>query len=529
MEREIPDKSVKQRFVAAGKKARQAGLSGSPNSISFSQKMDLSKVRDNSNHLAINNPWSKRAIDTDNFNLIGTGLIPVLRFEDRDNEEYKKSLQEFKDWADDPDSCDFYGKETLHGLASLAAKDTFRNGNFLLGFRTESSDDDISDVPLKLRLLDPRRVDVGYSEFSNRKTKKSGKKNRISMGIEFDSEGREVAYHLLKSLDNRGEGRFRVKKGEYIFECIPDFSEQNHGHPAQTPVMVKSHNLEQYQDCQLTKQRAQASETHILKKPYNPDFDSSENDMRKKIHEANPQTTDDNASEAIANDEEIDSIEKAYDLGYQTCREDLNQQFEELREQASQLQGGDTLEPGVINEIPEGYELEISKTAHVNDEAYIRSILRAISANSGQMYQSITGDYSQSSYSVLRHGRIDVNTYMKQKLFLFLIPKFYQKIWKKWASFARIKGYKCPKKIEFVPPAPEPLHPGEWSNYLITMARAGVFSFEDLCHAAGKDPETQIKRKKYWNERLIREGIKTDTDPAWRDKTGKPVTDTEED
>jgi lambda family phage portal protein len=217
-----------------------------------------------------NDPWAASAIDNFESQHIGNGIRPRWNLP---NKELKQKVEtEFARWATST-MCDYAGRVDFYGLQALAAREMFEAGEVFTKFIVRPKSWNMR-VPLQLQLMESEQLSL----FRNVWAHEGGVQgmpinNRIRTGIEFDPEGRRVAYHFYK--EHPGETMFYPLDG-LLFTRIPAEEilhsykvfrvGQLRGQPHLSAVLTLLNELEQYTDAALVKKKVAAMFAGFIEK-----------------------------------------------------------------------------------------------------------------------------------------------------------------------------------------------------------------------------------------------------------------------
>jgi len=188
-------------------------------------------------------------------NAVGTGIKPQSLSPD---EAFKAEVQAlWRDWTAEADAA---GQTDFYGLQALACRAMLEGGECLIRLRPRRPEDGLV-VPLQLQLLEPEHLPINLNT-----DLPSG--NVVRSGIEFDSLGRRVAYHLYRSHpeDGRlapmsGQGGMdtvRIPAAEIIHLFRVLRPGQIRGEPWLSRALGKLNELDQYDDAELVRKKTAA-------------------------------------------------------------------------------------------------------------------------------------------------------------------------------------------------------------------------------------------------------------------------------
>lgn len=182
-----------------------------PNSNSPSSDIhdNADTLRQRSRMLYMSAPIATSAINTNRTKVVGTGLTlkatvdrDVLELSPEAAKEWQtKTEAEFRLWAENRRSCDAMGLNDFYGLQQLALKSWLMSGDVFAVVKIRDPDK-LHPYGLRLHLVEADRVStpdklggmldgLGYTEGTNPNTG-----NKIYDGVEVDSSGMIVAYHV---------------------------------------------------------------------------------------------------------------------------------------------------------------------------------------------------------------------------------------------------------------------------------------------------------------------------------------------
>lgn len=206
---------------------------------------------------ARNNPWVAAAVDSLVGNVVGAGIKPQSTHPDRAVRERLQAL--WLRWTDHaaPDGlADFYG------LQAMAVRAMVESGESFARLRVAN---DAATIPLHLELLDREQVPMELH-------REIGGGARIRAGIEFDAAGRRVAYRVLSSRPGDPLGSFRMDPPRVpAADCLhlfkPLAAGQLRGITWLAPVLLRLHELDQFEDAALVKAKVAALFTGFITDP----------------------------------------------------------------------------------------------------------------------------------------------------------------------------------------------------------------------------------------------------------------------
>ncbi len=215
----------------------------------------LANLRSRSRELVRNQALVDGGADSYVANLIGSGINPRWQLKGEGMEALKETIQEL--WDDWTQEADFSQVLDFYGLQSLVCRGLLDAGEILCRLIPRRPEDGLS-VPLQIQLLEADHLDETHNTVSD-----AG--NEIRMGIEIDAEGRRVAYHLWA--EHPGETfvthRFRAERRRIpAFQVLHVFrplrAGQMRGRPWFASIIVRLHELDQYDDAELVRKKAAA-------------------------------------------------------------------------------------------------------------------------------------------------------------------------------------------------------------------------------------------------------------------------------
>ncbi|MBU0994110.1 MAG: phage portal protein [Proteobacteria bacterium] len=368
--------------AGTGRRLNTWGMSTSgPNASIFGS---LSTLRSRSRELTRNNPLASGAIDSFVSNLIGSGISPRWQLDDI---ELKKQIQEL--WADSTEEIDAAGLTDFYGLEAMVAHSVIESGEVLVRFRPRLPEYGYA-VPLQLQILEADHLDESFNTVLS-----NG--NEVRMGIEFNKIGQKVAYHLFR--EHPGEfyhiktnDRVRIPASEILHIGRPLRPGQIRYRPWLSSVIVRLHELDQYQDAELVRKKSAAMFGGFI-------------------------------TELPGDDTEFTPLGKV--VKKDTSNRDIV-----------------ALEPGTFPILPPGMDVKFSEPADVggNYEKWIKQELRSIARGIGITYEQLTGDLSGVNYSSIRAGLIEFRRLciMLQKQLLSF--QFCGPVARRWLDTAVMSG-----------------------------------------------------------------------------------------
>lgn len=428
--------------AAGGRRGYGTGTFGRVNAeVAFS----VSALRSRARHLSHNNPWISQATANWAGALVGSGIVPTPKHPDAITRAELTAA--FQGWADDADAdvrTDFWG------LQADVARGLVIDGEAFLHVLP-------GDDGPRLRLLPPELVDESL-------TRELGNGAMIVQGVEFDTEGRRVAYHVLPyrphdQLANHAPP-VRVAADEVLHVMKPLAAGQVRGVSWLAPVILPASDFDQLCDALLVGAKVAAMHAGFL-----TDLNGAAGDP--------------------------------YD-GTET--------------------GGimDTgLEPGTLKRLPVGMDVKFNTPGQLAEiGAFLRLNLQQLAAGLGLPEHLLSGDLSNANYSSLRAGLLPFRQRVEQIQYGILVPQFLAPIWRQVVTFAILSGdlaapdfESAPRAYasEWLPPKPMQVDPLKDTQATVAELEAGLTSrrkavaergwaLEDLDSEIAADPRQNAQK-----------------------------------
>ncbi|MEK9505150.1 phage portal protein [Gaopeijia maritima] len=317
-------------------------------------RSDLRTLRRRSRELCRNNSYAARFLGLLGENVVGPqGIRLQARIEtgiDQFDADINRRIEDaWKRWSL-PANASVDGKLSWRDLQKLVIQGVAQDGEALVRIIEGYAD---SEFRFALQLLDPDQLDLN---FDRPRTERS---NEVRMGVEVNEWGRPVAYHIFEShpqdyQTSRGQQRrIRVPASQMIHLFTTRRPGQTRGVPWLAPVMMDMRMLGGLQEAELVASRISAAKGGFFTK----------------------------------------TAESALDP-------------KSIRGSKRQLKM--TVEPGVFDQLPEGWDFKAWDPQHPNSafEAFNTVILRSIATGLRSSYSSLTGDLTKVSYSSIRTGAL---------------------------------------------------------------------------------------------------------------------------
>lgn len=352
IKRKFESKPAQRNYHAAQMTHLTSAWATTSRSADSDLRNDLVALRARSRVLAKDNDYMKHFLRMVSSNVVGsTGFTLQMRV--KDNNEKPDQLanraieKAYKLWSKRK-NCDIAGKLGFSAMQRLIIRTVARDGEAIV---RKVRGRDVNAFGFALQLLSVDRLDVTLNQ-----QLKNG--NVVRMGVEIDSYGRPVAYHLRT--DHPGDSVYRSVSGQR-YERVPasdivhlflqDDPEQTRGLPWAVTAMTRLNHLGAFDEAAVIAARIGASKMGWFKKQ---------------------------------------------DLGSGVPGDQLSGSF---MQEAS---------PGEFGVLPDGYDFVGFNPdyPHTNYGPFTKACLRGIASGLGISYNELANDLEGVNYSSLRNGKL---------------------------------------------------------------------------------------------------------------------------
>lgn len=459
----------------AGARAKSWRVSGAGPNAAAVQNLSLMRFR--ARDAIRNDPWAKTAIARLVSNTIGSG---IQAHPQHPNDAVRKMQKQL--WEDSGQEIDADDLFDIAGVKTLAARAFFSDGEVLVRRRWRSPLDGLA-VPMQIQLLEGDLLPVEKNEIVP--------DGEIVNGVEFDADGRRVAYHLLRRHPGEygrasmtGMQTVRVPAAEIAHVFLALRPGQVRGIPELSTVLLRLKSLDNFDDAVLFRQEVSNLFAGFITKP-----------------PAEPGMPGDPVT-GSAMQYDVDGFSPVV-----------------------------SLEPGSMQELAPGESVMFAEPpgAGADYGPFMRQQLMAAAASVGMPYEVMTGDLRDVSDRVLRVILNEFRRSIEQLQWNVFIHQFCRKVWHWWVDACALSGampmpdfYRRRRdyqRVRWVPQGWPYIHPVQDVTAKRMEIRSGLASRSGAVLSRGDDPE-QVDRENA--DDLARErrlGIRYDTlDPV--DGTG---------
>lgn len=349
-------------------------------------RRSLRGMRLRSRELAHNEDFARKFLIMVKINVIGSSGIRLQNqaknregiLDTMANEKIEDAWQE---WCK-KENASVAGTMSFRDLQNLFIESIARDGEILVR-KVKGYD---NPFRFSLQFIEADHLDENYNlELDNG--------NRIVMGVEKDSWGKPVAYHLLTV--HPGEYSYyrianakmydRVPADEIIHEFIRFRPTQTRGVPWMHSAMFKMNMLRGYEEAELVAARVSACKMGFFISPAGNEYTG---DGKNK---------------------EGDTIKDA--------------------------------EAGAFEQLPKGMDFKPFDPQHPsgNYQAFVKNVLRSISSGINVSYNSLASDLEGVNYSSIRHGVIEERENWKT-IQSWMGDHFCEAVFKDWIDMAILSG-----------------------------------------------------------------------------------------
>jgi len=399
--------------AAGGRRGFGVGTMGRINSEVAAAHATL---RSRARYLPNNNPWIHQGVANWTGALVGAGIVPTPKHPDTTARADLTAA--FQGWANDADAD---GRTDFWGLQADVARGLVIDGEAFLQFIT-------TDDGPRLRLLPPELVDESL-------TRELGNGAVIVQGVEFDTEGRRVAYHVLPYRPHDQFANYappvRVQADEIIHVMKPLAAGQVRGVSWLAPVILSASDFDQLCDALLMGVKVAAMHSAFL---------------------------------IDLNGTGGDPYDGQGDGGI--------------------LETG--LEPGTMKRLPTGFDVKFNTPGQLTEiGGFLRLNLQQLAAGLGLPDHMVSGDLSQTSYSSIRAGLLPFRQRVEQIQYGILVPQFLKPVWESVVAYAVLSGeiaapdYESAPRVygaEWLPPKPMQVDPFKDTQATVAELEAGLTS-----------------------------------------------------
>ncbi|NUB27216.1 phage portal protein [Azospirillum brasilense] len=441
---------------------------------------DAQTLRDRSRDAVRRSTYAAAACNSWVANVVGTGISPSPTIEDPGQREAFLDL--FNRWVD---VADVEGQSDFYGLQSIIARSLFEAGEIFIRFRPRYLEDGLP-VPFQLQLIEAEQVPLWKNEVLE-----SG--NIVRMGVEFDRNipDRRVAYWTYRthpgdySAGGAGTELVRVPAAEMLHIFDPLRKGQVRGIPKMSVALLSLYELDQYLDAALVKQKLGQYITGFF--------------------------TDNGSGD---NNNPLDA-QRSTDPSTPTL-------------------GFTEIQPGTFQRLPPGVSVAFAQAPEIaaQFDSFCKTYIRSNAAALDVMYEAMSNDYSDASYSSIRAGSLEIQRRLQPVQHNVLVFQCCRPVWNRLIRDAVIYGIAPVKAADYLK-APHRWQKGRWipqpwpwvdplKDRLAEQLAVRMMSkpLSSVIEQEGYSAHESLRQSKADFDLLDELGLVSDADPRTRTKSG---------
>lgn len=459
-----------RKYEGAGKGRRTKNWRARSSSANAEIEGALKTLRNRARDLVRNNPYATNALQSLSSGVLGHGGMRVqVKVPSAANRETRLS-RAWKAWSETPGVADYDEQLNFQGIQKLATRSMIESGEVFIrrhfSRRVETvraSDGQMVRVPpLKLQVLESDYLDVNSVLAQN-----PDNGNEIVQGVEFDKKGRRVAYHFYKQHPGNAAsiGGFRsafetvrVPAREVIHLYRMDRPGQVRGVTWLAPIMIKMKDFDEYEDAQLVRQKIAACFSVFIR--------------------------------------DIDGIDGTVE--------------------PEEGEFGEKVEPGLIEILPGGKEIQLAKPPEVeNYQEYTSVVLRSMATGMGITYEEMTGDFSNANFSSARMAHLKMHRNFSDWREHVIKPHFLAPVfsWFLNSADAFLDVSTAGAQAVYTSPRREMVDPQKEIQAIKEAVRSGFMTLSEALRMFGFDPDSFFEEKSADDALLDSRGFVVDSDP----------------
>ncbi|MFD5019980.1 phage portal protein [Paenibacillus sp. NPDC058367] len=447
---------------------------------------NLDALRSRARDLYMGGSLANGAIKTMRTSIIGTGLrvkpsfdADFLRLSDCQARQLRRQIErEFALWADSK-NCDASGLHNFYELQQLAFLSWMMSGDAFVLLPLMPRKHAVYD--LRIRLIEADRCSNPLGE---------GLNDRISSGVEVDSQGMVVAYHfsdkhpgsarLVSTKWTRVEVRGTESGRQNLLHLMEaERPEQRRGVPLLAPVIESLKQLDRYTEAELMAAVISGMFTVFIETP--------EPDETDKFGLGNEDAVDNTTGEPLLNSDNGD-----------------------LR-----------LGAGAVQFLEPGEKASIANPGRPNAgfDPFVTAILRQVGASLEIPYELLLKHFT-SSYSASRAALLEAWKMFRMRR-AWMSADFCQPIYEEWFAEAVIKGridapgifddpllFKAYTKAEWNGPSQGQLDPVKEVNAAVTRINEKLSTRQrEAAELTGTEYESNVRQLAYEEKILVEYGL----------------------
>lgn len=455
---------VRAAYDGASRGQRTAGRRITSTSADAELSLSLQRLRDVSRDMERNNVYAARAFQVIPTDIVGAGVVPATP--KLNGVRLTRDLKALVADHLETTAIDYDGRQTLYGLQFAATRTMVRDGEALL-LRVRPRADLRLPAPLQVRLLESDYLD------GTKEGEIEG--GVIRGGVEFNTAGRRVAYHIHRRHPGDNVGwdaeTIRVPADDVIHLYRVDRPGQTRGVPWIAPAIMTLWDLKDYEEAELLRQRVAAC--------------------------------------------------------FAAFRIDANGQSIALTGEQTTFAGSpvDVIEPATITDLGPGQDIRFATPPQVSGYAeYVRMSQRRIATGIGIPFNVLASDDSQENFASSRRGHLVYQRTVDVWRWQTVIPTLCERLGDWFMEAAAIAlSRRLDGRIAWTPPKRDLISPKEEIPAMRDMIRSGFTSRQETVRSLGYDPEAIDAENAEDNARADGAGLSYDSDG--RRPVDKPAVD----
>lgn len=352
--------------ATGAKRGQGMGLFGPVNpEVSAGAAITRSRAR----YLANNHTFLSNGVANQVAALVGAGARPSVKAQD----DFTRALaaRTFEAWADE---ADYSERTDFWGLQREMARHLVVDGECIVILHNAPDG-------LRLQIVPPELLDEA-------KTATLGDGRDIVSGVEFDAQGRRVAYWILRQQPTSTFAEYapsvRFDASDVLHVMQPLAAGQVRGLSWLAPAVLTASELDQLTDALIVSAKIAAMHAGF-----------------------------------VTDTTSMGGVGDAFAEGI----------------------GDISIEPGVVRILPGGATIDFNSPEQLKDApAFVRLNLQALAAALGLPEHLLSGDLTNANFSSLRAGLIPFRARIEQTQYGTLAPQFLRPIWRRWLALELAAG-----------------------------------------------------------------------------------------